>query len=423
MTRWLLSGTSTLALLVLGGGRAVAVPVAPVTGGVLSETLDQTDVVRQSLAVGAQTSVEGRTAATPDEPLSARPTIADVTAQTPNATFTWRPAVAVRGDAGLVGTLAAGGGRNPGNVSNLTGTIGGDPGGIYAVPASAIAINTVAEHDSDYLFRPTGTVAPLPTSTELVPPEAGRDHPTHSVFVGVPPAFGDVAAERAAREASIVSATGSAAPTVRITPLPGQPAASGSLAYQVDSGLTTTIGFSTAALPPTGVPFGAAATSTLGYTYRPFAANPRPAIAAPEEQTLSATITAPDGTLARRVPHVAAPATPRPADATASRSTAAPPVVSAPNIVPVDSFPILSGTKEFRHMTLPIRIRGVLEEVTRGDLSLSSAEENDTGSENPWLIYVLIAAAITVPTGVAILAHRLVRRAALRQLGEPQSSA
>lgn len=325
-----------------------------------------------------------------------------------------------------MGSLAAGGPRNGGNGSNLTGTIGGDSGGIFAVPASAIAVNGVVEHDSDYLFRPVGTLAPLPASTELVPSEAGRDHPTHSVFIGIPPAFGDVAAERAAREASIVSASGSAAPTVRITPLPGQPAAAGRLAYQVDAGLTTTIGFSTANLPPTALPFGAAATSTLGYTYRPFAAAPRPAIAMAEEQTLSTTITAPDGTLARRASPVAAGATPGPADASVSRSTVAAVldmVPGAPNIVPVESFPIPGGTDGIPRVTLPIRVRSIPLEVGRGDLSLSSAEENDTGSESPWLIYLLIAVAVTVPPGLAILAHRLVRRAALRQLGEPQASA
>ncbi len=426
MTRWLLSGTSTLALLLLGGGRAAAVPTTPVTGGVISETIDQSDVVRQSLSVGAQTPTEVRTAATPEAPSSSRPTIADVAAQTPNATFTWRPAVAVRGDAGLVGSLAAGGSRNPGNVSNLIGTIGGDPAGIYAVPATAIGINGVAEHESDYLFRPIGTVASSPAITALVPPETGRDHPAHSVFIGVPPAFGDVVAERAAREASIVSATGSAAPTVRITPLPGQPAAAGSLAYQVDTGLTTTIGFSTAALPPTRLPFGAAATSTLGYTYRPVSAQPKSAVASVDEQTLSATVTAPDGMPARRVRSVVSGAAPGPADAPAPpiAVTVAQAVTTAQaDVFPVENYLISGGIVGGRQVTLPVGIKGILGAADRSDLSLLNSEENDTGSENPWLIYLLIAATVTVPPSLAILAHLLVRRAALRQLGEPQPSA
>jgi hypothetical protein len=94
----------------------------------------------------------------------------------------------------------------------------------------------------------------------------------------------------------------------------------------------------------------------------------------------------------------------------------------APDVVPVESFPLSGGTEGTRLVTLPLRFSGVLLEVARGDLSVSGAEENDTGSENPWLLYVLIAATVTVPLGLAILAHRLVRRAALRQLGEPQAS-
>ena len=420
MKRWLMSGTSILAFAVLGCGRAGAVPAIPVTNGLLTDTIDRSDVVRQSLSVGAQTPGEARSAVPPDAPSSSRPTIADVSAQTPTATFTWRPAVAVRGDAGPVGMLAAGGSRNPGNISNLTGTVGGDPAGIFAVPATAIAVNGAVEHESDYLFRPVGAIESLPSSTELVPPERGRDHPHNSVFIGTPPAFGDVAAERAAREASIVSATGSAAPTVRITPLPGQPAAAGTLAYQVDTGLTTTIGFSTASLPPTALPLGAAATSTLGYTYRPFSAAPRSPVAAVGEQTLSATITAPDGTLARRSPDGAR------AGAPPTRNTViAPPTVRSgvAEAFPVESYPLPDGAGGIRKATLPIAIGDVPGSVSRSDLALLSGDESDNGQENPLLIYALIAVAVTVPPGLAILAHRLVRRAALRQLGEFQPPA
>ena len=439
MMRALVSSTSALALLVFGGGRAAAAPMAAVSDTLLFGTADRTDVVRQSLSLGASVAPSIGGVAERESAVVDRPTIADPSASTPSATYTYRPAVAVRGDAGLVGTIAANSRRNPGNVSNLKGTIGASGAGIYAVPATEISVDETPGQTYNHIFRPRpvlGSALPPMDPAEAIPREPFGESPSHSVFIGVRMPVADTENERAAREASIIGATGSATPTVAISPLPGRvPPARGiagagtGLAYQVDAGPATTIGFSTAWVRPTPLRPGAAASSTLGYTYVPFGAQDAvPTAASPRRtaigggETVSATITAPDGGPARRdwrdrgqsdyrnaTDDIDAPLA---AVSTASGSIA--PARGAVNGFAADAFAIGAGVER---VVIPIVVKGTLAESRSGARSLlnngSIEMEDDTG----YARYGLATAALFVPFALAFLGFRIFRRAALRRLG------
>ena len=444
MKRWLVSTISTIALLMLGGGRSTAAPIAAITDSMLSGTVDRTDVIRDSLSLGTPTASAIGGIVAVETGVSGRPTITDPSASTPSATFTYRAAVPVRGDAGPVGSVANPSRRNPGNVSNLKGTIGAEDAGVFSVPTSDIVINGTPEQSYNYMYRPSVTVAsalaPL-DRMELIPREPFRDSPSHSVFIGVRSPVGDADRERAAREASIISATGSATPTVAISPLPGRPAASKGLEYQLDAGPATTIGFSTARLRPTTLGAGAAASSTLGYTYRPVGQQPvgqRPVGQRPDPDLLittrpsdnvmlSATIAAPDAGAAHREPMDRRDAGWNrgiPAAVISTVSALRPLAPETVDTIPVDTFAIAAATPPgvgggigagVDRLTIPILVRGELAEPGSGARSLLDTEAIEMGDDDNYTNYGLAAAAVLVPVGLAFMGFRIIRRAVLRR--------
>ena len=444
MKRALFSTTSALALFLAGGGRTIAAPLAAVSDSLLFGTEDQTDVVRESLSlVGSAAPLIGGATSLRVTAFSDRPTIGDPSSQTPSATFTYRPAVPVRGDAGPVGSIAANSRRNPGNVSNLKGTIGVAGSGIYSVPASAILIDEVPPRAYNSHFRPTLTVGaalePL-ALLEAVPPQPARDMPAQSVFIGVRRPVGNAEDERAAREASIISATGSATPTVILSPPPGRPrpakpisGKTTGLGYQLDTGSATTIGFSTADVRPTSLALGAAASTTLGYTYVPFSRAPnRGTLAAvgasPAGATLSATMTAPDGGPARRDWRFGAqagaagrPADPNVPPSAASTASAAIATSAVALSASIDTFEIAraepgAAGSGMERLTIPILLKGSLAEPGSTGRSLTSGEAIEMDDETAFTSYGLVAAAVMVPLGLAFVGFRMIRRAALRRL-------
>jgi hypothetical protein len=432
MMRTLVSTTSALALLVFGGGRATAAPMAAVSDTLLFGTADRTDVVRQSLSLGAAVAPLIGGVAVAKSAVLDRPTIADPSASTPSATYTYRPAVSVRGDAGLVGTIAANSRRNPGNVSNLKGTIGAGDAGIYAVPTTEISVDETPGQTYNYIYRPRpvlGSAMPPSDPAEAIPKEPFGDSPSHSVFIGVRTPVADAENERAKREASIIGATGSATPTVVISALPGRvPAAPGTagagtgLAYQVDAGPATTIGFSTAWVRPTPLRPGAAASSTLGYTYVPFGAQGAvPAAVPPHGETVSATITAPDGGPARRdwrdrgqtdyqnaADDIDAPLA---AASTASGSIA--PARDALSGFAADTFASGAGGER---VAIPILVKATLAEPRSGARSLYNDESIEMEEDTGYARYGLVTAVLFVPLTLAFFGFRIIRRAALRRL-------
>lgn len=436
MKRSLVSTTSALALLIFGGGRVSAAPMAAPSDPMLLGTTDQTDVVRESLSLGSPAApliagVTHMAGVVPD-----RPTIADPSAQTPSATFTYRPAVTVRGDSGVVGTIAANSRRNPGNVSNLRGTIASLDAGIFSVPATGILVNEAPARAYNYSFRPIPTLGALlvqSDSTDIVPREAVADNPGHSAFIGVRPPVPEADTEAAARRVPTLSATGSATPTVVIAPLPApnSPAAitAASLGYQMDAGLATTIGFSTREMRPTVLRLGSAATSTLGYTYVPFGRRPAagPSVgpfggaSEPLGATLSATITAPDGGPARRDWWTIDPAPDLPPASVSSVGAGLPLVRGIVPDVAADTFVVArdgpGGGRAAERVTIPILIKGELaERRSVGGSLLSASEAAEVDDETSTLSYGLAAAAVLVPAGLTFLGFRMVRRAALRRL-------
>ena len=433
MMRWWLSSTSALALMAFGGGRSAAAPMAALADSVVFGTVERTDVVRESLALGAPPPPLIGGIGLPGSGPSARPTIADPGAQTPSATFTYRPTVPVRGDTGPVGSLAANTRRNPGNVSNLRGTIGSDQAGIFAVRTIGVAINAAPAPASDYMFRSVmfadRKLEPA-EATDIWPAEPFQDAPSHSVFIGVRSPVGDADQERATREASIISATGSATPTVALGPLPGRPLPAKVLQYQLDAGPATTIGFSTADVRPTGLPAGAAATSSVGYTYTPVGrpnrdpVGPMPMGPMPMGATLSATITAPGGGPARR-----GWADPIAGLSNADRSFAI--VSSASSTVllargwaiypATDSFalarPESGGARlGMDELTIPIVVKGDMRGPAGGGRSLTEYESIEMDDGSDYKRYGLAVSVVLVPLALAFLGFRLVRRAALRYL-------
>ncbi len=404
MKRPLVSTTSALALLMCGGGRLAAAPVAGVSDSLLFGTTDQTDVVREALSLGeAATPLIAGVVRLPSA-VSDKPTIADPSAQSPSATFTYRPAVLVRGDSGPVGSTAPLSRRNPGNVSNLKGTVAASQGGIFSVPAGAILVNDTPAAAYNYIFRPTmalaAVVQPVDFS-QIVPRIEPAESPSHSVFIGVRPAIPTEDADAAARRVSTLSATGSATPTV-VLPIPRKVSAldaesAANLGYRMDAGLTTTIGFSTQHVRPTLLPRGAAATSTLGYTYVPRPIAPQPATLPPS--------------IAVGVEEGAGRAS------FGTAGLALPPAAEAAQQFPADSFAIARPGRTPELVPVPIAIgNNLLEQAAAVRSLISAAETAESDSEYSLLGYVALVLAVLVPGGLAFLGFRMIRRAALRRL-------
>ena len=429
MMRWWLSSTSALALMAFGGGRSAAAPMAALADSVVFGTVERTDVVRESLALGAPPPPLIGGIGLPESGPSARPTIADPGAQTPSATFTYRPTVPVRGATGPMGSPAANTRRNPGNVSNLRGTIGSDPAGIFAVQTIGVAINAAPAPASDYMFRSVmfadRKLEPA-AATEIVPAEPFQDAPSHSVFIGVRSPVGDADQERATREASIISATGSATPTVALGPLPGRPLPAKVLQYQLDAGPATTIGFSTADVRPTGLPAGAAATSSVGFTYTPIGRpNRDPLGPMPLGSTLSATITAPGGGPARRgwADPIAGFSNADGSAAIVSSASSTVLLARGWAIYPAtESFalarPESGGTRlSMDELRIPIVVKGDMRGPAGGGRSLTEYESIEMDGGSDYKRYGLAVSVVLVPLALAFVGFRLVRRAALRHFG------
>jgi hypothetical protein len=281
------------------------------------------------------------------------------------------------------------------------------------------------------MFLPTATGGAALASLDSAAPiarETFRDSPAHSVFIGVRSPVGDADRERTAREASIISATGSATPTVAISPLPGRAAASKGLEYQLDAGPATTIGFSTADLRPTTLGSGAAASTTLGYTYRPIGHRPAPdpllTTRTPGSETLSATIAAPSDEPARRgwVDRSEAVLDKYFQPAVLSTVGAFGPLASAiVSGVPIDTFAIATADPGgigagVDRLMIPVVVRGELAGPANGSRSLLAAEAIEMDDGDNYTRYLLVAAAVLVPVGFAFVGFGIIRRAALRHM-------
>ena len=435
----LVSTTSALALLIFGGGRVSAAPLAATSDTLLFGTTEQTDVVRDSLSLGGPVAplIVGVTrvpSVVPD-----RPTIADPGAQTPSATFTYRPVVPVRGDTGFVGTTAANSRRNPGNVSNLRGTVASAETGIFSVPATEILINETPARAYNYIFRPSLTLGAFVAATDAgdtVPAESFQENPSSSVFIGVRSPVAEDDPDAATRRVATLSATGSVTPTVvfaqRRVPDSQRAVSAASLGYRADSGLASTIGFSTRDVRPTPLGFGAAASSTLGYRYEPVGrspmASPRAGAAEPTGATISATITAPDGGPARRDWWDAGRGLGynrdrQPAAVSSGSVGIVLPRATAPDVA-VDMFSVAGGyagggVHAIELVAIPVQIKAALAEPGSGGrllLSASEATEMDD-DDSTMLRYGLAAAAVLLPVGAAFVGFRMIRRSALQRLG------
>ena len=433
MKSGLLSTTSALALL-LFGGRGVAAPIVGVADGAPVGVAGQADVVRESLALASARPISAggeMSGPSPDE--TALPAAAAF-AQSPAATFTYQTA-----PGGTVPAIAIPNSRrNPGNVSNLQGTIGSAREGIFSVPAVLVRINEPPVRAYNYIFRPTLTVDDGLTqaeSADVVEPVAARGAASDSVFIGVRPAVAEESGGTS-RDISIFSATGSATPTVVLESAAartarGPEATEDAAGYQLETPLATTIGFSTKDVRPTPLRVGAAATTTLGYTYVPSVLRtPADRESPVHAATLSMTITAPGGGLAPRDRWPTNPDDPR-ADQAVLSSTAAfaAPAVLVPGVSadtflvaadPVPPAPLrtLSGqTRPPERIVLPVLVKGALADPGSGIGSVFENQTEDTGDDGVVLLYGLGGAAVVLPVGAAFLAFRLIRRAALRRLG------
>ena len=421
----LVSTTSALALLIFGGGRVSAAPVAAVSDSLLFGTTEQTDVVRESLSLGdAATPLIAGVVRAPGA-ISDKPTIADPTAQSPSATFTYRPAVTVRGDAGAVGSTAPRSRRNPGNVSNLKGTIASAQEGIFSVPATEILVNDSPSRAYNYIFRPTLTLGAVATPFDpalTVARQPIEANPGQSVFIGVRPPVPVEDVDAAARKLATLSATGSATPTVvlaqprKLNALSAESAAA--LGYRTDAGLASTIGFSTRLVSPTALSRGSAATSTLGYTYVPRPPVPAPfldgrTVEQPRSPALSVSVAAAE--------REAAPPLPGREEATpVSLNTAGLPRVPDSRIAtafPVESFAIARAGRPPELVTIPIAIAGNPMDVENDIRSLLfAAETAESDEEYSPLWLAALGGALILPVGLAFLGFRMIRRAALRRL-------
>lgn len=419
MKRSLLSATSVLALASFGCGRAGAVPMAIESDSLLFGTTEQTDVVRESLSLGSAVAplISGvaRMPGLPD-----RPTIADISAQTPSATFTYRAAVPVRGDTGTIGSTAPVSRRNPGNVSNLKGTIGGGAAGLFSVPATQILVNETPARAYNYIFRPTLQIGDNLGEADLTAAvvwQGDREYPGHSVFVGVRSPVPDPGTERAARRVSVISATGSASPTILVVPQREAGANNG----PAGPGSISTIGFSTAGLRPTPVLFGAAATTTLGYTYRPPGLADRretvASAAAPQRAALSATIGAADGGLAGR------DAWARNAEYLAvytpvgDSTLGAYPAASRPATqgFAIETFAVRSAGKgPLQRVDVPLPLRGRLSDPADMALAVAALDIVELEETTYFVQYILAAVAVIVPSLLAFFIYRMIRRSALQ---------
>jgi len=412
----LLSTTSVLALLALGGGRVAAAPIVRIADGAPTGVAGQTDVLRDSLALFApQPAAIGEVlpqAATDEVRLAAGPALS----QSPSATYTYKPQTPLAQTAR--DRSAAFSRRNPGNVSNLNGTIGTAREGLFAVPALEVMINETPARAFNYIFRPTLNTDPAAApadSADIVQRIAPRGDPGHSVFIGVRPAVTESANN--GRDTSIFGATGTATPTVVLESVPGRnarvaagpSAIDGAILYQLEKPLATTIGFSTRDVRPTSVPAGAAETSTLGYTYVPMPRAGRDSTAAAPR--LSATVAASEGD---------APDRTLPAQVAVGR-VAASTVGAAYRRTPsqeggIDRFPVGNGASAQEQVFVPIAIKSVLSDPGSGVGSLLEADSDESGGGVSLSFLGLAAAAVVLPLSGAIVGYRLIRRAAIKRM-------
>ena len=413
----LLSTTSVLAVLALGGGRVAAAPIVRIADGAPTGVAGDSDVLRDSLALFAPRPVaidEVLPAATMDE---ARPVAGPALSQSPSATYTYKAQVALPQTAR--DKAAAFSRRNPGNVSNLHGTIGTAREGIFAVPSLGVLINEMPARAYNYIFRPTlSTAAPaVPDgSADIAQRITPRGDPGHSVFIGVRPAVAE-GAGGPGRDTAILGATGSATPTLMIESergrsarFAGGPGATGSaVSYQLEMPLATTIGFSTRDVRPTELGIGAAGSSTLGYTYVPRLG--RGGGRGDAGATLSATVAVSDDDVSLRI-RPAPPATGRIATSTVGAAYVRTALVDDAT----DRFAVATGSRVPEQIAVPVAIKGALSDPESGVGSMLEGDTDEGGDGNSLLFYGLVAGATLVPVGGAVIGYRLIRRAALKRL-------
>lgn len=431
-----LSATSLLALLAFGGGRAAAAPIMD------NDTVSDITMFGPTGIAGQNPPPTGleplpARAVAPASEAERQSTASDNThAQSPSGTYTYQPPVQARASAAKTAKGGENSRQNPGNTSNLRGTIGTAPEGIFAVPAAGITVDEAAPRTYNYVFAPTQAGSDALTTTDpggIVQRIPVSDSPSASVFVGVRSLSGDEeneAAAAAARPIAMLSATGSATPTVILTPgKPGGAAPPEPAADDPGTRVATTIGFRTADIPPTRLRRGDAASTTLGYTYIPvrrpvgpgLPPNATGASFAPTDATLSATITAPAGGLARRSPHDGRRSTvDGPADgvsAVVASTAGIAPLAggTAPTTVAIEQFLVAVGIRTEERVSIPLIIAGELKEPRSGSQSLFTTQTIEMQEGRGLVDYALIALAVLVPMWLAVLGFRLLQRNLLRR--------
>ena len=417
MTRRWVATTPVLAMLAVVG-RPAAAPIMAGSGAPTAAPFGQAEAPGPSMP-------ESGTPPPPQVvvgplPGDAGPTTASDNArsQSPSATYTYQPPPVAR-----PGTVTPDRGRasqrNPGNISNLRGTIGSASEGIFASPINEVTVDEAPRVTYNYLFAPTQAVltnVTMDDAATVIPRLRVVDHPGHSVFVGLPIPSADIEPAAESRQITVISATGSVAPTVLVVAEPGAGDKAGKP--------WPTIGFATGGIQPTALRPGDAASTTLGYTYRPL--RPRSATRLDPEAgegsgaTLATTMTAPNGGLATR--EATAPAEgDRPGSNAVTGGSAGVGYVPRRAVIAEPGVFVIArhagGSNRVEQIAVPITIPPPPMVARAHDDMLFAADAAEMDESRGFLSYVLAAAAVVVPLLLAVFGFRMVRRTALRRLG------
>ncbi len=289
----LTAATSLIALLVFGAGQAVA---APILAGMprLPFPVDEPPAAPPSAAPPSAAPLSAASAGGGDAPLIDR-------MASPSTAYTYAPAaVPSAPDPGLAtesttaqvlpratGPVAVQSRRNPGNKSNLTGTIGGLTGGLLAridtraqIGMAETSSQTEEEGEPATAFGAGGTdeatlagLAPTTNEDNFVGRVTPIEQPGASAFVGqVDRVVRGPGVRRSPANGIVANATGAATATMVVVAEPDGDAAN---PEEIDhQGAFEWRGqLIGVARPPPGsrrsVVAGGIGTSTLGYTYSP----------------------------------------------------------------------------------------------------------------------------------------------------------
>ncbi len=407
----LVSATSVLALLTAGGGHAGAAPI---------ET-ELPSIPAAPHPGGTPPPTQPRSA----EPQPVSP--GGAPGQSPSVTYSYRPAPPAHGD---LPALPLSGPQNLADLVAAPDIAAPD----IAVPDIAggtiFATTPAADTARQTLIRTSKAIAEMtqpgqprgliPWSNDLVRHIPATGTEGGSVFVGVRDAYTDLNSDTvaAARRAALVSATGSAAPTIMLAPrtsghdadpaVPGAP-------------FSLPVGFPTKDIRPTTLRPGDAATTTLGYTYIPFNRTPpAPPLQPPPVATLlSASITAPGGGLARHDVWDRPDRTPGPnVAATGTLGIDRLDTGPLPDPDPEHFLVATAGGGTTESVAIPLALAEEFKTPGNEDRSVFATQTVEMEESSGVAIYGLTALALLLPTSLAVLGFRLYRRAVLRRAEE-----